>query len=131
MDFLRIFSASIFSSGKMSSFRNRMMESIQLGPALIWLIWTISPVLASLYKSSTRITRGKSYAEEVASITKESTYALPLLGTCSKSKESNFNCKYLTWLKYSWKSLKIPQYHWNHHNDQNTPKTYKMTKLLN
>ena len=53
-----------------------------------------------LYKSSTRITRGKSYAEEVASIDKESACALPLLGTCNKSKESNFNCKHLTWLRY-------------------------------
>ena len=46
------------------------------------------------------MTRGKSWVEEVASIAKESACALPFLGICSKSKESNFDCKHLTWLRY-------------------------------
>ena len=53
-----------------------------------------------LYKSSTRITRGKSCTEEVASIAKESACALLFLGICSKSKESNFDRRHLTWLRY-------------------------------
>ena len=101
MAFLRTLSASILSSGRISSFKICTMKSIQLGPALIWWIWAVSLLVSvGLYKSSTRITWGKSYAEEVASIAKELACALPFLGTCSKSKESNFGYRYLTWLKY-------------------------------
>ena len=60
----------------------------------------MSPVLEGLYKSSTRITRDKSCAEEVESMAKESACALPLLGICSKLKESNFDYIHLTWLRY-------------------------------
>ena len=49
----------------------------------------------------TRITRGKLWAEEVARVAKESAWVFPLLGMCSKLKDSNLDCKFLTWLKYS------------------------------
>ena len=67
--FLRTLLASDFSSGKISSLRNSTMESIQLGPTLIWWIWT-TPFFTSvgLHKSLTRITRGKSYAEKVEKV---------------------------------------------------------------
>ena len=57
--FLRTLSTSDFSLGKISSLRNNIMESIQLGPTLIWWIWT-TPFFTSvgLHKSSTRITWG-------------------------------------------------------------------------
>ena len=42
------------------------------------------------------ITQGKFCAEEVASMAKESACALPLLGICSKLKDSNFVCIILT-----------------------------------
>ena len=101
MAFLHTLSASILSLGRISSFKNCSMESIQLGPALIWWIWVVSLlVYVGLYKSSIRITRGKSCAEEVASIAKESVCALPFLGICNKSKESNFDRRHLTWLRY-------------------------------
>ena len=101
MTFLRTLLASTLSLGRVSSFKNCIMESIQLDPALIWWTWDVSLlVFVGLYKSSTRIIRGKSYAEEVASIAKESACALPFMGICSKLKESNFNCRHLTWLRY-------------------------------
>ena len=53
-----------------------------------------------LYKSSIRITQGKLYAEEVASVARESACIFPLLGTCSRLKDSNPDCKCLIWLKY-------------------------------
>ena len=101
MAFLRTLSASTLSSGRVSSFKNCIMESIQLGHALIWWTWDVSLLVSvGLYKSSTRITRGKSCTEEVASIAKESACALPFMGISSKLKESNFDCRHLTWLRY-------------------------------
>ena len=85
----------------MFSLRNSIMESIQLGPTLTWWTWTTFPLtLVGLHKSSIRITRGKLYAEEVASVARESACVFPLLGTCSRLNNSNFDCKRLTWLKY-------------------------------
>ena len=52
------------------------------------------------HKSSIRIIRGKLYAEEVASVARESTCVFPLLGTCCTLNDSNLDCKCLTWLKY-------------------------------
>ena len=46
--------------------------------------------------SSIRITRGKPYVEEVARVAKESACVFPLLGICSKLKDSNPDYKYLT-----------------------------------
>ena len=95
--FLRTLSASDFSSGKISSFKNSTMGSIQLGLTLIWWIWTIYLfLLIGLHKSSTRITRGKPYAKEVARIAKESACVFPLLGICSKLKDLNPDWKCLT-----------------------------------
>ena len=101
--FLRTLSAFNFSSGKISSLRNNTMESIQLGPTLIWWMWITSFFTSvGLHKFSTRITRGKFCAEEVARVAKESACMFPFLGTCNKLKDSNPNCKCLTWLKYSY-----------------------------
>ena len=88
--FLRTFTASNFFSGKMSSFKNDITGSIQLGPTLTWWTWTISlstPV--GLYKSSIRMTRGRPCDEEVASVARESAWVFPLLGMCNRLKDSN------------------------------------------
>ena len=78
------------------------MGSIQLGPSLIWWIRGISLCNeVGVHKSSTRITRGKSYAEDVARVAKESAWVFLPLGICNRSKNSNFVCVRLTWLKYS------------------------------
>ena len=101
MAFLRILSAFILSSGKVSSLKNWIIESIQLSPTLIWWIRAVSLLVsAGLYQSLTRITWGKFCAEEVANIIRESACALPFLGMCSKSKESNSDYRHLTWLRY-------------------------------
>ena len=95
--FLRTLLASDFSSGKISSLRNSTIESIQLGPTLIWWIWTISLfILVGLHKSSTRITRGKFCVKEVARVARESAFVFSLLGICSKLKDLNLNYKCLT-----------------------------------
>ena len=100
--FLRTMSASNLFLGKTSSLRNIIIRSIQLGPTLTWWTWTtFLNTLEGLYKSSTRITRGKPYAKEVASVARESACTFLLLGTCNKTKYSNPDCKRLTWLKYS------------------------------
>ena len=99
--FLRTLFASDLSSGKMSYFRNSIMGSIKLGHTLTCWTWaTFSLISVGLHKSSIRITRGKLCTEEVANVTRESTYVFPLLGTCSRLNNSNFDCKCLTWLKY-------------------------------
>ena len=54
-----------------------------------------------LHKSSTRITRGKLYAEEVASVARKSACVFLLLRICDKLKDLNPDCKCLTWFKYS------------------------------
>ena len=97
--FLRTLSASDLSSGKMSSFKNSTMGSIQLGPTLTCWTWTTFPLtFVGLYKSSIRITRGKLCVEEVASVARESAYVFPLLGTCGRLNDSNLDCKCLTFL---------------------------------
>ena len=85
--FLRTFSASDFSSGNTSLLRNINIGSIQLGPNLIWWIWSKS-LLGGVraHKSSISITRGKSCAEEVARVAKESAWVFPFLGIYDKSK---------------------------------------------
>ena len=99
--FLHILSASNFSSDKISSFKNSTMGSIQLGPTLTWWTWTTSFLTSmGLHKSSTRMTRGKLCAKEVTSVARESACVFPLLGMCNRLKDSNPNCKCLTWLKY-------------------------------
>ena len=99
--FLCALLASYFPSGKISSFRNSTIRSIQLGATLIWWIWTISFfILVGLHKSSTRITWGKPCAEEVARVARESACVFPLLEIYSKLKYSNPDRKCLTWLKY-------------------------------
>ena len=101
--FLRILSATGLFSSKTFSLRNSMIGSIKLGPTLIWWTWRIFLfTIAGLNKSSTRITRGKLYAEDVANVARESAWAFLLLGTCDKLKDSNLDYKYLTWLKYSY-----------------------------
>ena len=62
---------------------------------------TFLPTSVGLHKFSTRITRGKLYAEEVASVTRELACVFLLLGIFGKLKYSNLDCKCLTWLKYS------------------------------
>ena len=95
--FLHTLSATDLFSSKMSSLRNSTMESIQLGPTLIWWIWTTFLLTSvGLHKSSTRITRGKLCVEEVASVARESACVFLLLGICHKLKDSNSNCKCLT-----------------------------------
>ena len=99
--FLLIFLAFDLSSSKISSLRYSTMESIQLGPTLIWWTWTACPLTSmGLQKSSIRITWGRFYAEEVASVARESACVFPLLGTCKRVKDSNPDCRCLTWLKY-------------------------------
>ena len=99
--FLHILSASVFSSGKMSSFKNSTKGSIQLGPTLTWWTWITSLfVTKGLHKSSTRMTKGRLWAEKVASVAKDSACVFPLLGLCSKLKESKCDCRCLTWLRY-------------------------------
>ena len=100
--FLHTLSASDFSLGKISSLRNSIMESIQLGPTRTWWIWTITLFISvRLHKSSTRITRGKSHAEEVASVARELACVFLLLGIYNKVKDSKPDHKCLTWLRYS------------------------------
>ena len=71
--FLRTFSALDFSSDSISLSRNSDMESIQLEPSLIGWIRGISWCNAvRVHKSSTSITRGKSYVDDVARVAKES-----------------------------------------------------------
>ena len=99
--FLRTLPTSNLSSGKMSSFKNNTMGSIQVGPILIWWTWTISHFTSmGLYKSSIRIIRGKLCTKEVTSMARESACVFPLLGTCSRLNDSNLDCKCLTWLNY-------------------------------
>ena len=91
-----------FFSSKIFSLRNSTMESIQVGPTLIWWIWTISLFISvSLHKSSTRMTWGKPYAEEVARVARESACMFPLLELCNKLKDLNPDCRCLTRFKYS------------------------------
>ena len=95
--FLRTLSASDLLLGKMSSLRRSTIESIQLGPTLIWRIWTMFlPILVGLHKSSTRITQGKLCTEEVTSVARELVCVFLLLGICDKLKDSNPDCKCLT-----------------------------------
>ena len=99
--FLRILSASDFSSGKISSFKNSTTWSIQLDPTLTWWTWTTSLLtFIGLHKSSTRMTRGNLRVKVVVSVARESACVFPLLGMCNRLKYSNPNCKCLTWLKY-------------------------------
>ena len=101
-DFLHTLLALDLPSGKIYSLRNSTIESIQLGPTFIWWIWTLFPPLSvGLHKSSTRITRGKLCAEGVASVVRKSACVFLLLGIYDKLKDSNPDCKCLTWFKYS------------------------------
>ena len=78
------------------------MRSIQLGPSLIWWIRGISLCNGvGVHKSLTSITQGKSCAKDVVRVAKESAWVFPPLGICDMSKNSNFVCIHLTWLKYS------------------------------
>ena len=95
--FLRNMSALDLFSSKTSSFRNSTIESIQIGPTLIWWTWTVFALTSvGLHKPYTRITRCKLCVEEVADVARESTWVFLLLRTCDKLKDSNPNCKYLT-----------------------------------
>ena len=99
--FLFTLLASDLSSGKMPSLRNNTIGSIQLSPTLTRWTWTIFLFTSvGLHKFSIRITLGKPYAEEVASVARESACVFSLLGTCSRLKDSNLDSKCLTWLKY-------------------------------
>ena len=85
--FLRTFSASDFSLGNMSFSRNSNIGSIQLDPTLIWWAWSgFLFIRVGVYRSLTSITRGKSCAEEVARVARESAWIFPLLGICDKLK---------------------------------------------
>ena len=69
--------------------------------SLTWWTWTSLPFTSmGLHKSSIRITRGRLCSEEVASMARESACVFPLLGMCSRLKDSNPDYKCLTWLKY-------------------------------
>ena len=99
--FLHIFSASDLSYGETSLLRNWIMGSIQLGPILTWWTLIIFPlILEGLHRSSMRITQGKFWAEEVASVARESAWVFPLLRMCCRLNDSNFSCKCLIWAKY-------------------------------
>ena len=54
-----------------------------------------------LHRSSIRITRGRFCVEDVANVARESAWVFLFLGTYDKLKDSNPNCKCLTWFKYS------------------------------
>ena len=101
--FLRIFSASDFSSSRISFLRNFTIGSIQLEPTLTSWIRTM-PFATSfaLSRCSTKITQGRLPAEEVASVASESAWVFSLLETCDRLKRSKSDCKRLTWLKYSY-----------------------------
>ena len=100
--FLHIFSASDFSSGRISFFRNSTIGSIQLEPTLtLWIRTMPFATSFALSRCSTRITRGRLPAEEVASVANESTWLFPLLETCNKLKRLKSDYTRLTWLKYS------------------------------
>ena len=99
--FLCTFLASDFSFGKMSLLRNWIMGSILLSPILTWGKQIIFPlILEGLHRSSMRITWGRFYAEEVASMARESTWVFPLLGMRCRLNDSNFICRCLIWIKY-------------------------------
>jgi len=53
-------------------------------------------ISVGLHKSSTMITLGKLYAEEVAKVVRESVWVFLLLGMCNKLKDSNPDYKCLT-----------------------------------
>ena len=57
--------------------------------------------MVEVHKSSTSITQGKSCAEDVARVAKESAWVFSLLEIYDKSKNSNLVCIHLTWLIYS------------------------------
>ena len=99
--FRRTLSPSDFSLGKISSLRkkNYGVHLARSHPNLMDMDHLILH-LNSLHRFSTRITRGRLYAEKVASGARESAWVFPLLGMFCKLKESKPNCKCLTWLKY-------------------------------
>ena len=100
--FFHTLSTSGFSSSRTSSLRSNTMESIQLGPTLIWWMWTtFLPTSVGLHKSSIRITWGKLCAEDFASVVRELACVFLFLGICNKLKYSNPDYKCLTWFKYS------------------------------
>ena len=85
----------------MSSLRYSTMKSIQLGPTLIWWTWTACPLTSvGLHKSSIRITWGRFCVEEVPSVARELACVFALLGTWKRVKDSNPDCRCITWLKY-------------------------------
>ena len=71
--FLCTLLSSLFSSGKMSSLRNRTIGSIQLGPPLVDELTFFLSILVWLHKLSTNMTWGRLCAEKVARVEKEST----------------------------------------------------------
>ena len=100
--FLRIFSTSDFSSGRISSLRNFTMGSIQLGPTLTSWIQTVSfETSPALSRCSKRMIRRSPPAEEVASVANESVWVFPLLEMCDKLNRSKLGYKRLSWLRYS------------------------------
>ena len=95
--FRHIFSASDLSFGKTSLLRNWMMGFIQLGPTLTWVTQTLFPFsFEGLLRSSTRIIWGRFWAEEVASVAKESAWVFPHLERCCRSNDSKLFCNYWT-----------------------------------
>ena len=46
------------------------------------------------------MTRGRLWADEDASVARESTYVFPFLGMWCRLNDSNFDCRNLTWFKY-------------------------------
>ena len=99
--FLCILSVSNLSGGKMSSFKNDTMRSIQLDPTMICWTWAAIPFTSvGLHKSSTRMTRDGLCADVDASVARESACVFPLLGMWSRLNDLNFDCRSLTWVKY-------------------------------
>ena len=119
--FLRIFFASPLSLVKAPSFKNITMGSIQLGPTLIWCTLTlISLGSVGINKSSTRMTLGRPYFEEVAKVARESAWVFLLLGIycIEKDSKSYYSCRALLrspcilWSLASSSPLTCPMINW-------------------
>ena len=76
------------------------MRSIQLDPTLICWTWAATSFISvGLYKSSTRMTRGRLWVEVDASVARESACVFPLLGMWCRLNDSILTVG--TWLDLS------------------------------
>ena len=74
------------------------LKKSDLNPFIYLFIYffVLTGSLHALYKSSTRMIRGKPYSEDVVRVANESACMFPLLETCVKLKNSKSDCKHLT-----------------------------------